>query len=66
MTKEYDTIASLWHSFYELMRNSGNDDTEEEQEQVGLPGTGSHVIAGKRGPSSSTNTNNADGNNRND
>lgn len=55
MTKEYDTIASLWHSFYQLMRNSGKEDTEEtEEEQGGLPGTGSHVVAGKqgRGPNS--------------
>ncbi|KAF8195531.1 DASH complex subunit Dad1-domain-containing protein [Pholiota molesta] len=55
MTKEYDTIASLWHSFYQLMRNSGKEDTEEaEEEQGGLPGTGSHVVASKQsgGPSS--------------
>lgn len=44
MTKEYDTIASLWHSFYELMRNSGQPDPDDE-ETPGLPGTGGHVIA---------------------
>ncbi|KAF5309344.1 hypothetical protein D9611_013989 [Ephemerocybe angulata] len=44
MTKEYDTIASLWHSFYELMRNSGQVDGDEE-ETPGLPGTGGHVVA---------------------
>lgn len=47
MTKEYDTIASLWHSFYQLMRNSGQDD-EMAEEQLGLPGTGSHVITVKQ------------------
>ncbi|KDR82607.1 hypothetical protein GALMADRAFT_134197 [Galerina marginata CBS 339.88] len=47
MTKEYDTIASLWHSFYQLMRNSGQDD-EETEEQPGLPGTGSHVVTVKQ------------------
>ncbi|KAF4617148.1 hypothetical protein D9613_005995 [Agrocybe pediades] len=46
MTKEYDTIASLWHSFYQLMRTSGQD-TEEFEEQPGLPGTGTHVITAK-------------------
>ncbi|TEB22741.1 DASH outer kinetochore protein [Coprinellus micaceus] len=44
MTKEYDTIASLWHSFYELMQSSGQPDPDEE-EAPGLPGTGGHVIA---------------------
>jgi len=54
MTKEYDTIASLWHSFYQLMRNSGQDD-EETEEQSGLPGTGSHVIAVKQPTSKNDN-----------
>lgn len=48
MTKEYDTIASLWHSFYQLMSTSGQEpDTSEEQ--PGLPGTGSHVVTMKQG-----------------
>ncbi|KAF8967121.1 DASH complex subunit Dad1-domain-containing protein [Flammula alnicola] len=50
MTKEYDTIASLWHSFYQLMRNSGEEDPETMgDEQAGLPGTGSHVVTVKQG-----------------
>ncbi|KAF4581460.1 hypothetical protein EYR40_009746 [Pleurotus pulmonarius] len=44
MTKEYDTIASLWHSFYKLMSESGND-ASHDNEVHGLPGTGGHVIA---------------------
>ncbi|KAK7048206.1 hypothetical protein R3P38DRAFT_2867981 [Favolaschia claudopus] len=32
MTKEYPTIAALWHSFYELMQDSGKEaDIAEEQ-----------------------------------
>jgi DASH complex subunit DAD1 len=31
MTKEYETIAALWNSFYQLMRGSGDDDGSEEQ-----------------------------------
>ncbi|PPQ67982.1 hypothetical protein CVT25_000462 [Psilocybe cyanescens] len=46
MTKEYDTIAALWHSFYQLMRNSGQE-VEIEEELLGLPGTGSHVVSVK-------------------
>ncbi|KXN88121.1 DASH complex subunit DAD1 [Leucoagaricus sp. SymC.cos] len=45
MTREYETIASLWHSFYQLMRESGKDDTESEDVASGLPGTGGHVVA---------------------
>ena len=50
MTKEYDTIASLWHSFYQLMSTSGHDrDASASEEQPGLPGTGGHVVAMKQG-----------------
>ncbi|KAF9534538.1 DASH complex subunit Dad1-domain-containing protein [Crepidotus variabilis] len=50
MTKEYDTIASLWHTFYQLMRNSneegGDESTMEEQDRgAGMPGTGGHVVS---------------------
>ena len=45
MTKEYDTIASLWHSFYQLMRNSAQEDASQPEEQAGLPGTGGHVVS---------------------
>lgn len=50
MTKEYDTIAALWHSFYQLMRNSGQDN-EAVEEQPGLPGTGGHLVSTKQGSS---------------
>jgi len=46
MTKEYDTIASLWYTFYELMRSSGMEAGDEPVEDGGgLPGTGGHVVA---------------------
>jgi DASH complex subunit DAD1 len=49
MTKEYDTIASLWQTFHQLMRSSneeeGNESTLEEQKMAGMPGTGGHVVA---------------------
>lgn len=48
MTKEYETIASLWHSFYQLMRESGREDPSSEDAMPGLPGTGGHVIAGMK------------------
>jgi len=48
MTKEYDTIASLWHSFYQLMRNSGQEDDTQAEDQAGLPGTGGHVVSSSR------------------
>lgn len=49
MTKEYNTIASLWQTFYQLMRNSSDDFVEgesvrDEQNMGGLPGTGGHVV----------------------
>lgn len=48
MTKEYDTIASLWHSFYQLMRGSGQEADTTAEEQAGLPGTGGHVVAANK------------------
>ncbi|EFI27168.1 hypothetical protein CC1G_14993 [Coprinopsis cinerea okayama7 len=49
MTKEYHTIAALWHSFHELMRNSGQlNDEEAEQVAPGLPGTGGHVVSSSK------------------
>ncbi len=49
MTKEYDTIASLWQTFYRLMRSSSDDLDDEsirdEQNLGGLPGTGGHVVS---------------------
>ncbi|KAF8134009.1 DASH complex subunit Dad1-domain-containing protein [Boletus edulis] len=41
MTREYETIASLWQSFHELMRGQGqlSDDPRT------VPGTGTHVVS---------------------
>ncbi|KAJ8518092.1 hypothetical protein ONZ45_g4778 [Pleurotus djamor] len=46
MTKEYDTIASLWNSFYELMKDSNApEDTQDGEGEIrGLPGTGGHIV----------------------
>jgi DASH complex subunit DAD1 len=49
MTKEYDTIAALWLSFYQLMHSSGQDDEATEEQQ---PSTGGHLVSTKQ---SSTN-----------
>lgn len=46
MTREYETIASLWHTFYQLMRESGKDDTVTDISTPGFPGTGGHVVTG--------------------
>lgn len=43
MTREYDTIAQLWKSFHVLMRDAGKE-VDEENSQLGLPGTGGHVV----------------------
>ncbi|KAK2459677.1 hypothetical protein APHAL10511_008322 [Amanita phalloides] len=48
MTKEYDTISALWNSFYQLMNVSSGRESDEEGLQ-GLPGTGTHIVAGKQG-----------------
>lgn len=41
MTGEYETIATLWQNFHELMRgqNSPPDDART------VPGTGAHVVS---------------------
>ncbi|KAI9568399.1 hypothetical protein HD554DRAFT_2099917 [Boletus coccyginus] len=41
MTREYDTIASLWQSFHELMR--GQNQPPDDPRTV--PGTGAHVVS---------------------
>ncbi|KAF8630962.1 hypothetical protein AX17_005318 [Amanita inopinata Kibby_2008] len=48
MTKEYDTIASLWSSFYELMNAPVSEEADDEERNPGLPGTGTHIVAGKQ------------------
>ena len=48
MTKEYETIASLWQTFHDLMRTFSQPDADAdspEQAATGLPGTGGHVVA---------------------
>jgi DASH complex subunit DAD1 len=45
MTKEYETVAALWTSFHNLMKgvssgNGGEDTTQVDIENAGLPGTG--------------------------
>ncbi|KAI0754911.1 DASH complex subunit Dad1-domain-containing protein [Daedaleopsis nitida] len=49
MTREYETIASLWQSFHELMRGHKDDGDvssgEATEQPHGLPGTGGHVLA---------------------
>lgn len=47
MTREYDTIASLWQSFYQLMSGPELANTTLEEQMPGLPGTGGHVVASK-------------------
>jgi len=51
MTREYETIATLWGSFHELMRSHRGDALESNQlsESQGLPGTGGHTLTGKDG-----------------
>ncbi|KAG6830017.1 hypothetical protein H0H92_002545 [Tricholoma furcatifolium] len=51
MTKEYDTIAELWQSFYHLMRGPVKDADDSQDEKMGLPGTGGHVVAMKQSKS---------------
>jgi len=41
MTREYETIASLWQSFHELMR--GQNQMPDDPRTV--PGTGAHVVS---------------------
>ncbi|KAF8073609.1 DASH complex subunit Dad1-domain-containing protein [Lyophyllum atratum] len=48
MTKEYETIAALWKSFYQLMRGPTTDEEDNEEQMPGLPGTGGHVISMKQ------------------
>jgi len=44
MTREYDHIAGLWGSFHELMKRQ-KDVVSLEEQPLGLPGTGGHVVA---------------------
>jgi hypothetical protein len=47
MTKEYETIAALWHSFYELMSARNPENVSMEDVAPGLPGTGGHTVSTK-------------------
>ncbi|KAG1797741.1 DASH outer kinetochore protein [Suillus fuscotomentosus] len=42
MTREYETIASLWQSFHELMRGQRDEVLED---RTTVPGTGAHVVS---------------------
>jgi DASH complex subunit DAD1 len=55
MTKEYETIAALWLSFYQLMHNYGQDDEVTEEPQPGMPGTGGYLVSTKQSTSTSKN-----------
>ncbi|KAH9980234.1 hypothetical protein BGW80DRAFT_1163854 [Lactifluus volemus] len=48
MTREYDTIARLWGRFHELMKGQ-KDVVSLEEQPLGLPGTGGHVVSSKHG-----------------
>jgi DASH complex subunit DAD1 len=54
MTREYDTIAALWQSFYQLMRGPARDhhnkdeDSDDSDRLRGLPGTGGHLVTVKQ------------------
>jgi len=48
MTREYDTIASLWGRFHELMKGQ-KDVVSLEEQPLGLPGTGGHVVSKQDG-----------------
>ncbi|KAG2065575.1 DASH outer kinetochore protein [Suillus decipiens] len=42
MTREYETIASLWKSFHELMRGQRDEVLED---RATVPGTGAHIVS---------------------
>ncbi|KAJ3558905.1 hypothetical protein NM688_g657 [Phlebia brevispora] len=47
MTREYGTIAELWHSFHMLMRRQKEEEglaSSSDAQPQGLPGTGGHVL----------------------
>lgn len=47
MTREYDTIAGLWGRFHELMKGQ-KDVVSLEEQPLGLPGTGGHVVSSSK------------------
>ncbi|KAF8478189.1 hypothetical protein DFH94DRAFT_634279 [Russula ochroleuca] len=48
MTRDYDPIANLWGCFHELMKGQ-KDVVSLEEQPLGLPGTGGHVVSSKQG-----------------
>jgi DASH complex subunit DAD1 len=48
MTREYETIAALWRSFYELMSGPKPESSMDEEQLPGLPGTGGHTLVLKQ------------------
>ncbi|KAF7299213.1 F-box domain-containing protein [Mycena indigotica] len=54
MTKEYSTIADLWSSFYQLMRETGTGETDVDEElvaeeQQAMVASGSRLKSSTRG-----------------
>jgi DASH complex subunit DAD1 len=50
ITREYDTVAGLWGQFHELMKRQ-KDMVSLDEQPLGLPGTGGHVVSSKQGGS---------------
>ncbi len=48
MTREHDSIAELWARFHELMKGQ-KDVVSLEEQPLGLPGTGGHIVSSKQG-----------------
>lgn len=49
MTRDYDPIANLWGCFHELMKRQKQKDVVSLEEQpLGLPGTGGHVVSSSK------------------
>ncbi|KAI0300245.1 DASH outer kinetochore protein, partial [Russula brevipes] len=47
ITREYDTVAGLWRQVHELMKRQ-TDVMSLEEQPLGLPGTGGHVVSSKK------------------
>ncbi len=47
MTHEYGTIAGIWGRFHELMKGQ-KDVASLEEQPLGLPGTGGHIVSSKQ------------------
>jgi len=47
ITRDYDAIAGLWGRFHEMMKGQ-KDVVSLEEQPLGLPGTGGHVVSSKQ------------------